>query len=100
MPGLPAGRKGRGAGPGRAGRCGIWKSCIRIDGMKKGEGRTSKVRSFSATDEDVAMLEAVAEYHGFSRSATLVGLVRREFWRLFPAGTGDIRPARGARVKA
>ncbi len=60
----------------------------------------AKVRSYSATDEDVAMLEAVAAYHGFSRSATLVGLVRREFWRLFPAGTGEIRPARGARVKA
>ncbi len=63
-------------------------------------GRAAKVRSYSATDEDVAMLEAVAAYHGFSRSATLVGLVRREFWRLFPAGTGDIKPARGARVKA
>jgi hypothetical protein len=48
----------------------------------------------------VAMLEAVAAYHGFSKSATLVGLVRREFWRLFPAGTGEIKPARGARVKA
>jgi len=68
--------------------------------MKKGDGRVSKVRSFSATDEDMAMLEAVADYHGFSKSATLVGLVRREFWRLFPAGTGEIRTARGARVKA
>ncbi len=46
------------------------------------------------------MLEAVARYHGFTKSATLVGLVRREFWRLFPAGTGEIKPARGARVKA
>jgi hypothetical protein len=64
----------------------------------KRNGRSAKVRSYSATDEDVVMLEAVARYHGFSRSATLVGLVRREFWRLFPAGTGDIRPARGARV--
>ncbi len=68
--------------------------------MKKVNGRTAKVRSFSATDEDMVMLAAVAEYHGFSKSATLVGLVRREFWRLFPAGTGGIRPARGARVKA
>ena len=63
-------------------------------------GRAAKVRSYSATDEDVSMLEAVAAYHGFSRSATIVGLVRREFWRLFPAGTAEIRPARGARVKA
>ena len=58
----------------------------------------ARVRSYSATDEDVAMLEAVAGYHGFTKSATLVGLVRREFWRLFPAGTGEIKPARGARV--
>jgi hypothetical protein len=65
---------------------------------RKANGRTAKVRSFSATDEDMAMLEAVAGYHGFTKSGTLVGLVRREFWRLFPAGTGDIRPARGARV--
>jgi len=68
--------------------------------MKAARSARSKVRSFSATDEDVAMLEAVASYHGFTKSATLVGLVRREFWRLFPAGTESIRPARGARVKA
>jgi hypothetical protein len=67
--------------------------------MKKENGRAARVRSFSATDEDVAMLDAVARYHGFSKSATLVGLVRREFWRLFPAGTGEIKPARGARVR-
>lgn len=68
--------------------------------MKRPAGRASRVRSFSATDADVAMLQAVAAYHGFTKSATLAGLVRREFWRLFPAGTGGIRPARGARVKA
>ena len=60
----------------------------------------AKVRSFSATDLDVAMLDAVARYHGLTKSGTIVGLVRREFWRLFPAGTGDIRPAAGARVKS
>jgi hypothetical protein len=59
----------------------------------------AKVRSYSATDLDVAMLESVARYHGFTRSGMLVGLVRREFWRLFPAGTEDIRPAAGARVR-
>ncbi len=68
--------------------------------MKKTEGRAAKVRSFSATDEDVAMLEAVAAYHGLTKSGAIVGLVRREFWRLFPAGTGSIRPAHGARVKS
>jgi len=67
--------------------------------MKKQNGRAAKVRSFSATDEDMAMLDAVAAYHGFTKSGTLVGLVRREFWRLFPAGTGPIKPAHGARVK-
>jgi len=66
--------------------------------MPRATGRSAKVRSYSATDEDVSMLAAVASYHGFTKSATLVGLVRREFWRLFPAGTVDIRPARGARV--
>jgi hypothetical protein len=68
--------------------------------MKKSNGRAAKVRSFSATDEDVAMLEAVAAYHGHTKSGAIVGLVRREFWRLFPAGTGTIRPAHGARVKS
>jgi hypothetical protein len=67
--------------------------------VKTGSGRSAKVRSFSATDEDVEMLEAVAEYHGQTKSGALVGLVRREFWRLFPAGTGSIRPKTGARVK-
>jgi hypothetical protein len=67
--------------------------------MPKPNGRAAKVRSFSATDDDVAMLEAVAAYHGQTKSGALVGLVRREFWRLFPAGTGSIRPASGARVK-
>jgi hypothetical protein len=65
----------------------------------KPNGRSAKVRSFSATDEDVAMLEAVARYHGFTKSATIVGLVRREFWRLFPGGTDEIQPTRGARVR-
>jgi hypothetical protein len=68
--------------------------------MKKPSGRAAKVRSYSATDQDVAMLEAVAAYHGLTKSGALVGLVRREFWRLFPAGTGSIKPALGARVKA
>jgi hypothetical protein len=66
--------------------------------MPRSPGRSAKVRSYSSTDEDAAMLDAVARYHGFTRSATLVGLVRREFWRLFPAGTAEIRPTRGARV--
>jgi hypothetical protein len=58
-----------------------------------------KVRTFSATDRDVAMLEAVARYHGLNKSATITSLVRKEFWRIFPAGTGQIKPDRGAKVE-
>ena len=56
------------------------------------------IRSFTATSRDLLMLQAVARYHGFSKSGTLTSLVRREFWRLFPAGTAAVRPDRGARV--
>ena len=59
----------------------------------------AKVSTFSATARDLAMLEAVARYHGLNKSATLVSLVRKEFWRAFPGGTDKIRPDRGAKVK-
>jgi hypothetical protein len=45
------------------------------------------------------MLEVVARYHGLNKSATIVSLVRREFWRAFPGGTDRIRPDRGAKVE-
>jgi hypothetical protein len=59
-----------------------------------------RIRSFTATARDLEMLEAVARYHGFSKSGTITSLIRKEFWRLFPAGTAGIRPDRGARVVA
>lgn len=59
----------------------------------------TKVRTYSATDRDVAMLEAVAQYHGLNKSATIASLLRREFWRIFPAGTDQIKPDRGAKVE-
>jgi len=59
----------------------------------------TKVRTFSATDRDLAMLDAVARYHGLNKSATIASLVRREFWRIFPAGTDKIKPDRGAKVE-
>lgn len=59
----------------------------------------TKVRTYSATDRDIAMLEAVAQYHGLNKSATIASLVRREFWRVFPAGTEKIKPDRGAKVE-
>ena len=60
----------------------------------------TKVRTFSATARDLAMLEAVAKYHGLNKSATIASLVRREFWRIFPGGTSKIRPDRGAKVES
>ncbi len=59
----------------------------------------AKVSTFSATPRDLAMLEAVARYHGLNKSATLASIVRREFWRAFPRGTHRIRPDRGAKVE-
>jgi hypothetical protein len=56
------------------------------------------VRTFSASRHDLRMLEAVAHYHGFSKSATITSLVKKEFWRIFPQGTEEIRPDPGARV--
>ena len=57
-----------------------------------------KVRTFSANDQEVAMLEALAAYHGFSKSAMLTSLVKKEFWRVFPAGTEQVRTDANARV--
>jgi hypothetical protein len=57
------------------------------------------VRTYSATDRDVEMLEAVARYHGSNKSAMITSLIRKEFWRIFPAGTGLIEPDRGAKVE-
>jgi hypothetical protein len=59
----------------------------------------AKISTFSATPRDLAMLEAVARYHGLNKSATIASLVRREFWRVFPAGTDRIKPDRGAKVE-
>ncbi len=56
------------------------------------------IRTFTVTPRDIDMLDAVARYHGFSKSATITSLIKKEFWRVFPAGTGAIRPDRGARV--
>ena len=58
-----------------------------------------KVRTFSANDQEVAMLEALAAYHGFSKSAMLTSLVKKEFWRVFPSGTDKIKADANAWVK-
>lgn len=56
------------------------------------------IRTFTATPQDLTMLEALARYHGFSKSATITSLIKKEFWRLFPKGTASVRPDPGARV--
>ncbi len=58
----------------------------------------SVVRSFSAMPRELEMLDAVARYHGLTKSGTIRALLRKEFWRIFPAGTEEIRPAQGARI--
>jgi hypothetical protein len=60
--------------------------------------QNTRIRTFSATPRDLAMLEAVAKYHGLNKSATIASLVRKEFWRVFPGGTSKIKPDRGAKV--
>jgi len=56
------------------------------------------LRSFTASSREIEMLDAIASYHGFSKSATLTSLVKREFWRIFPRGTRSVRPDPGARI--
>jgi len=58
-----------------------------------------KVRTFSASDTENLMLEAMAEYHGFSKSATITNLIKKEFWRVFPHGTPKVPLSDNARVK-
>ncbi len=62
--------------------------------------QNTRIRTFSATPRDLAMLEAVAKYHGLNKSATIASLVRKEFWRIFPGGTPRIKPDHGAKVEA
>jgi hypothetical protein len=65
----------------------------------KNKAQRAKVRTFSATEKDYAMLDAIARYHGTSKSAMIAGLIRKEFWRVFPHGTEAVTPDQGAHVK-
>jgi hypothetical protein len=56
------------------------------------------VRTFTATPQELKMLEMLAQYHGFSKSATITSLIKKEFWRVFPRGTRDVVPDPGARL--
>ena len=56
------------------------------------------VRSFSAPEREIRMLDEVARYHGLSKSGAIRALIRKEFWRVFPAGTNDVKPSEGARI--
>jgi hypothetical protein len=66
----------------------------------KPEGDRARPRTFSSTDRDFQMLEAIAHYHGTSKSAMVTGLIRKEFWRVFPNGTDQIPPDAGAKTSA
>jgi hypothetical protein len=62
-------------------------------------GREKKVvRTFTANAQELKMLEVLARYHGFSKSATITNLIKKEFWRVFPRGTGEVRPDPGAKI--
>jgi hypothetical protein len=61
--------------------------------------KTRKVRTFSANDREVQMLEAIAQYHGWNKSRMITGLIRKEFWRIFPGGKDKIHPTKGARIE-
>jgi len=56
------------------------------------------VRTYTATRAELRMLDALAQYHGFSKSATITSLIKKEFWRVFPAGTVDVPTQPGARI--
>jgi len=58
----------------------------------------ARPRTFSSTDRDFLMLDAIARYHGISKSAMVTGLIRKEFWRVFPNGTDTIALDAGAKV--
>ena len=59
-----------------------------------------RVRTFTATPRELEMLQALARYHGFSKSGTITNLVKKEFWRVFPSGTEEVPPDAGARISA
>ncbi len=69
----------------------LWGPTIAMD--KK------RVRTYSGSDRDAQMLQTVADYHGFSKSGTITNLIRKEFWRVFPKGTGNIKPDPHAHVR-
>lgn len=64
----------------------------------KAKSGRAKVRTFSATEKDHEMLAAIARYHGITKSAMIAGLIRKEFWRIFPQGTAEIAPDQGAKL--
>ena len=66
----------------------------------KDDSQRAKVRTFSAPDRDHEMLDAIARYHGTSKSAMITGLIRKEFGRIFPNGTETVTPDDGAQVKS
>lgn len=69
-----------------------------MSALVKPESDRARPRTFSSTDRDFQMLEAIARYHGISKSAMITGLMRKEFWRVFPNGTDTVPLDAGAKV--
>ena len=55
-----------------------------------------KVRTYSATDVETKMLEALIHYHLTTKSGLLTGMIKKEFWRVFPRGTMEIKAMKEA----
>ena len=45
------------------------------------------------------MLEALAVYHGFSKSGVITSLIKKEFWRVFPSGNAEVKPDANAWIR-
>jgi len=59
----------------------------------------AKIRTFSALDEIIEMLDSVARYHQLKRSGTITALIKKEFWRIFPQGTLKVPTLQGAKIE-
>lgn len=59
----------------------------------------AKIHTFSASDQIINMLEAVAQYHQLKKSATISALIKKEFWRIFPRGTSKVQLLQGVRTE-
>lgn len=67
--------------------------------MEKPIKMRKKVRTYSANDLEVEMLNTLSNYHGFSKSAMITSLVKKEFWRVYPSGNETIKADASAWIR-